>query len=162
MILRIESTIERKQYSSMIDIAKSGDQSIGGTELRGRARLVRLVGRSGGVVALSVGVLVAVILATSIGSIPISPWHTAGILLNATHLVHITPHWSDIEERILLQLRLPRVLGAALVGMALSVAGTLFQGLLRNPLADPLLLGTSSGAALGATIGILVPGLVVI
>jgi iron complex transport system permease protein len=55
------------------------------------------------------------------------------------------------------EIRLPRVLGAALVGAALATAGALFQALLRNPLADPLLLGTSSGAALGATLGFLVP-----
>jgi iron complex transport system permease protein len=101
----------------------------------------------------------AVLLASAIGAVAISPLTTTGVLLNATHVFHLRPTWSSADEAILLQLRLPRVLGAALVGAALAVAGTLFQGLLRNPLADPFLLGTSSGAALGATIGFVVPGL---
>ncbi len=55
-----------------------------------------------------------------------------------------------MQSRILLDLRLPRVMLGLLVGAALAVAGTTFQGLLRNPLADPYLLGVSGGAALGA------------
>lgn len=55
---------------------------------------------------------------------------------------------------IVLQLRLPRILLAALVGMALSVAGVALQGLLMNPLADPYIVGVSSGAAVGAAIAI--------
>ena len=56
-----------------------------------------------------------------------------------------------------MDLRLPRVLTAMLVGMALAVSGVTFQGLLRNPLADPYVLGTASGAALGAAIAVLIP-----
>jgi iron complex transport system permease protein len=61
----------------------------------------------------------------------------------------------SVEWTILWQLRLPRVLLAALVGASLSLAGTATQGLLLNPLADPYILGVSSGAALGAALGIL-------
>jgi len=57
-------------------------------------------------------------------------------------------------ERVILQVRGPRVLAAALIGAALAVAGTAFQGLFRNPLVSPDILGASSGAALGAVIGI--------
>lgn len=106
---------------------------------------------------LSVTLVAAIVAASAVGTVPISPLHTAAILLNATHLVHITPTWPESEATILLIIRVPRVLGAALVGAALGVSGTLFQGLLRNPLADPLLLGTSAGAALGATIAFLLP-----
>ncbi|MFQ6133997.1 MAG: FecCD family ABC transporter permease [Armatimonadota bacterium] len=56
------------------------------------------------------------------------------------------------DERIVLQMRLPRALLAACVGALLAVAGSAFQGLLRNPLADPYIIGVSSGAALGASI----------
>ena len=56
-----------------------------------------------------------------------------------------------------MDLRLPRVLTAMLVGCALAVAGATFQGLLRNPLADPYVLGTASGAALGAAIAVIIP-----
>jgi iron complex transport system permease protein len=60
-------------------------------------------------------------------------------------------------ETIVMELRLPRVFTAMAVGTALSLAGATFQGLLRNPLADPYVLGTASGAALGAAIAVLLP-----
>ena len=63
--------------------------------------------------------------------------------------------YSTMQRYIILQVRLPRVLLAALVGAGLSAAGGVFQGIFQNPLADPHILGVSSGAALGATIAIL-------
>src|SRR5437764_11250760 len=57
---------------------------------------------------------------------------------------------------IVLNIRLPRILLGAIVGASLSVAGTSFQALLRNPLADPYVLGVSSGAALGAMLALIV------
>jgi iron complex transport system permease protein len=66
------------------------------------------------------------------------------------HAPNIAPTAVDV----LLYVRGPRVLAAVLVGAALSVAGTAFQGLFRNPLVSPDLLGASSGAALGAVLGI--------
>ena len=57
----------------------------------------------------------------------------------------------------MLELRLPRVLTAMTVGVGLAVAGATFQGVLRNPLADPYVLGTASGAALGAAIAVILP-----
>jgi iron complex transport system permease protein len=59
------------------------------------------------------------------------------------------------EKTILFSIRLPRVIFAGLVGASLSVAGVIFQALLRNPLADPFILGISSGSAVGAIIGII-------
>jgi iron complex transport system permease protein len=115
------------------------------------------VGRGGALPLLALALGVCVILATGFGAVPIAPAVTAQVLLNATHLFHFSPTWPATDEIILVQLRLPRVLGAALVGAALGIAGALFQGLLRNPLADPLLLGTSSGAALGATVALALP-----
>src|SRR5450756_2644724 len=55
-----------------------------------------------------------------------------------------------IEEQLFLQIRLPRVILCALVGASLSVSGTLMQALFRNPIVEPGLVGTSSGAAFGA------------
>ena len=49
------------------------------------------------------------------------------------------------------------MLGGALVGAALSTAGVLFQGLFRNPMADPYIIGTAAGAAFGATLAMLLP-----
>jgi iron complex transport system permease protein len=60
---------------------------------------------------------------------------------------------------IVMDIRLPRALLAALVGAALAVAGVAYQGLFRNPLADPYLIGVMQGGALGATVGFLIPGL---
>jgi iron complex transport system permease protein len=61
----------------------------------------------------------------------------------------------DMERNILLNIRFPRVIIASLMGMALGVSGTVLQGILRNPLADPYILGISSGATLSAVAGIL-------
>ncbi|SHE36169.1 iron complex transport system permease protein [Thermoanaerobacter uzonensis DSM 18761] len=62
---------------------------------------------------------------------------------------------SETSRTIILNLRLPRVVESAVVGMGLSVVGAFFQGLLRNPMADPYVMGISSGAAFGATIAII-------
>jgi len=64
---------------------------------------------------------------------------------------------SEINDTILFQLRLPRILLAAIVGGSLAAAGGMFQTILRNPLADPYILGTSSGAALGVTLSLFIP-----
>lgn len=63
--------------------------------------------------------------------------------------------WPETFETIVFQLRLPRVILAVLVGAALAISGVILQGLLRNPMADPYILGISSGAALGASVAIL-------
>jgi iron complex transport system permease protein len=62
---------------------------------------------------------------------------------------------SDVDRTILLEVRLPRVLLAALLGGALTVAGVVFQALLRNPLADPYVLGVSGGASIGGVLALL-------
>lgn len=62
----------------------------------------------------------------------------------------LTPHWEESSEQIVLKIRLPRIALAILIGAMLSVAGAGFQGVLRNPLADPYTLGVASGSAVGA------------
>ena len=64
---------------------------------------------------------------------------------------------TDLRSRLLVDWRLPRVLAASLVGALLGLGGTVFQGVFRNPLAEPYLLGSAGGAALGATVALLVP-----
>src|SRR5437660_2609315 len=104
------------------------------------------------------GLLLAVILlAVSFGSTPIPIGTIVKILLNGTGLFHCCHHWDPTAEVIGWQVRMPIVIGSALVGAGLAVAGVLFQGMLRNPLADPFLIGTSSGAALGAAIAFVLP-----
>jgi iron complex transport system permease protein len=90
----------------------------------------------------------SMLLGTSIGAVHISPRAVLDIVFG-THTGA-----SPAERLILLHVRLPRVLAAAVIGAALSVAGVLFQGLFRNPMAEPYVLGTSGGAAFGAAIGV--------
>src|SRR5947209_17194843 len=106
---------------------------------------------------LSIILLAVVLLAISFGSTPIPLSTIAKILLNGTGIFHFARQWDPSDELIVWQIRMPGVVGAALVGSGLAVAGVLFQGMLRNPLADPFLIGTSSGAALGATIAFVLP-----
>jgi iron complex transport system permease protein len=117
--------------------------------LRGRPLLLGLAGMA----ALSSAVIAGVIL----GTVFIPPADTAAILAHRALGWPMVQTWPAASETIVLELRLPRVLTALLVGLGLSVAGTTFQGLLRNPLADPYVLGSASGAALGAAIAVLVP-----
>src|SRR5712691_2073857 len=107
--------------------------------------------------ALTGLLLVVILLSVSFGSTPIPVGAIAQILLNGTGIFHFARQWDPTAELIVWQVRMPIVVGAALVGAALAVAGVLFQGMLRNPLADPFLIGTSSGAALGAAIAFILP-----
>jgi iron complex transport system permease protein len=116
-----------------------------------RDRPVLLVGL--GVVAL----VVALVLGVGVGSVAIEPGDTLAILGHRFLGLDLPKTWSDATETIVMDLRLPRILTAMLVGCALGVAGATFQGLLRNPLADPYVLGTASGAALGAAIAVILP-----
>jgi iron complex transport system permease protein len=87
------------------------------------------------------------ILGVAIGSVPISPQAVLRVI--ADHLAG-HPRYS-VADAIVWEIRLPRVLLAALVGATLATAGTVVQVLVRNALADPFLLGVSSGASVGAT-----------
>jgi iron complex transport system permease protein len=106
---------------------------------------------------LGVLLLGVLLLGVSLGATAIPPGTILQILLNGSGLFHFSRRWDPATEVIIWQYRLPIVVGTALVGAALAVAGTLFQAILRNPLADPFLLGTSSGAALGAAIAFVLP-----
>jgi iron complex transport system permease protein len=111
------------------------------------------------VTLIAAAVPLSLVLATGIGPVPIPAGAIAAIILH--HLLpFLRPRqtWSAGDDAIIWLVRFPRVVEGALVGAALAVAGALFQGLLRNPLADPFLLGISSGAALGATLAFAVLG----
>lgn len=97
------------------------------------------------------------LIAVSIGAVPISMLSILKMTLNKMGLSHFSPTWPSSAETILFQIRLPRVIASALVGGALASAGVLFQGMLRNPMADPYIIGTSAGAAFGATIAMMLP-----
>ena len=106
---------------------------------------------------LGVCLIAALFLASAFGAVNISLSDIAKMALNKVAIFDFPSTWRAVEETIIFQIRLPRVIGGALVGMALATAGVLFQGLLRNPMADPYIIGTSAGAALGATIAMLLP-----
>jgi iron complex transport system permease protein len=101
--------------------------------------------------------LTALVAGIAAGSVTIAPSDTLAILGRRLLGLDIAPTWTAAAETIVFDLRLPRVLTAMVVGGGLAVAGAAFQGLLRNPLADPYVLGTASGAALGAAIAVLIP-----
>jgi len=88
-----------------------------------------------------------------VGAVPIEATHVLG-MLGAAAGVPVEPTWTEVEHTVLWKLRLPRVLLSALVGAGLSVAGALTQGLFRNPLAEPGLLGVSAGSGLFAALAI--------
>ena len=109
----------------------------------------------GGLAALAVLLLAAFLLAVGLGAASIAPWRVAGALFDALGLAEI----ADRRLRgIVVDIRLPRALLGLLVGAALGTAGAAMQGLFRNPLADPGLIGVSSGAALAAVATIVLGG----
>ena len=107
---------------------------------------------------LGLGALAVVIVAgVAAGSVFVPPGDTVAILAHRLFGIDLGITWTPAQETIVFDLRLPRVLSAMSVGVGLAVAGATFQGVLRNPLADPYVLGTASGAALGAAIAVILP-----
>jgi iron complex transport system permease protein len=104
-------------------------------------------------ILLSLLLILVILVSITLGSVNVPPFRSIRILFQS--LVGLKGTGSDTERTIILSLRLPRAILAGLVGAGLSVSGATFQALLRNPLADPYLLGVSSGAAVGAIIAIL-------
>lgn len=103
--------------------------------------------------SLTVLMLVATVLSIGIGAVHIAPQQTVAII--ARHLgLHLDVAYTAQQDAIVWAIRLPRVVLAVLVGSALGVSGAALQGIFRNPLADPGLIGVSSGAALGAVTSI--------
>ena len=99
-----------------------------------------------------------VFFSVSVGSADLSAGESLRLLFSKFPFFGKWIDSSDLKEvyqTILFQVRLPRILLAGFVGAGLSLTGAVFQGLFRNPLADPHVLGVSSGAAIGATIAIL-------
>ncbi len=101
------------------------------------------------------GCILLIYLCTVLGAASISPGETNRILLR--EIFHIPVDLEGISQgsiAIIRDVRLPRVLLGFLTGAALAVCGSSYQGIFKNPMADPYILGISSGAALGAAIGI--------
>ena len=99
------------------------------------------------ILLLAVALVTAVLFSVATGAVRVSPAAILAALFGHHPL-------SATQEIILLQIRLPRVLASGIVGAALAISGLMFQGLFRNPMADPYVIGSSGGAVLGACIGI--------
>lgn len=99
---------------------------------------------------LSAILVIAALLSLGVGAVAISPGHILQILTERKG-----DALASAELTIIWDLRLPRLLLACFVGAGLGAAGAGYQGLFRNPLADPFVIGASSGAALGATLAII-------
>jgi len=113
--------------------------------------LKRLLWTCGGLALL---LLASVVLALKLGAVPIS---VTDLFLDLGRIAIGRANELPTEYRmIVFDLRLPRILLGILVGAALSVSGASFQALLRNPLADPYVLGVSSGAALGSILALII------
>jgi iron complex transport system permease protein len=99
--------------------------------------------------------LCGIILATGMGYLKISPPEVIQIICGHFFSEKIPEGLNEVFPFVVLDVRLPRILAAVLVGGGLSVAGCVFQAILLNPLADPYTLGISSGAAFGAAVALI-------
>ncbi|PJF41830.1 MAG: heme ABC transporter permease [Phototrophicales bacterium] len=102
-------------------------------------------------VALCLMLVIITIVAAGTGAVEISPRQVIGILLDEVG-IHTDISFEERQRVVLMIIRLPRVVMGVLIGASLAVSGTAIQGLFRNPLADPGLIGISSGAALATAI----------
>ena len=105
-----------------------------------------------GSAALGLIVLAAALLSLSLGPVEIPVSHVAAIIFSPLGLD--LAEFGRTEELVIQQIRLPRIVVGACVGMALGVAGATMQGLFRNPMADPGIIGVSAGGAVGAVVAI--------
>jgi len=101
-----------------------------------------------------VAILIVILISTTIGYANITVVQTIKILINRVYTIFDVTDFPVNSEINIVFVRLPRILGACLAGMGLTMSGIIFQAILRNPMAEPYILGVSSGAALGAAISI--------
>lgn len=117
-----------------------------------QARAARLTLRS--IILAALAALAAIVLGLALGPASLSLRAVVLSLADAVPGIALESGLSDAHHAILWELRMPRVVLGFLVGALLSIAGGAYQGVFRNPLADPYLLGVAAGAGLAATIGI--------
>lgn len=102
---------------------------------------------------LSLFLCVCCFLSLISGRFPVPPLQALRILLSV--LVSVAQTWTEPMRDVILLIRLPRILGAVFTGAALGISGAVYQGVFRNPLVSPSLLGVSAGAGVGASVAIL-------
>jgi iron complex transport system permease protein len=115
------------------------------------------LGRSAAVLGIGGLVLaIAALASIAVGTSGVGPADAAAVILHRLFGIG-TPTWPASVETIVWDLRLPRVVAGIVVGAGLATAGAVFQALLRNPMADPYVIGTAAGASLGAVLALLAP-----
>ncbi|MCL2877945.1 MAG: iron chelate uptake ABC transporter family permease subunit [Acidobacteria bacterium] len=122
----------------------------------GEKKLTRFRRQIVSLLILAPVLLVVMAAAACLGSVNVPFGHTIGIIVSKLlfFLDFSNSSWTEPQSVIIFDVRLPRIVMAALCGAALSIAGATYQGLFRNPLADPYLIGVSQGAAFGAVLAI--------
>jgi iron complex transport system permease protein len=109
------------------------------------------------IAALIVLMILCVVYSITLGRYGVSFTHVWLILLNQiAPVADVT--WTDVDANVVMDVRLPRILGALVVGAGLAISGAALQGLFRNPLVDPSIIGVTSGAGFGGTLAILMVG----
>ena len=152
-IVALDDDIASRWGPRVVDLVQSDRRRGGqGPGVTTPARPRRRCGRrpsagAGGVLA----VLVALVAGLAFGPVSLPPGGVAAELLNLLPGVHLHSGLTEREVAIVTELRLPRVVLGLLVGAMLALAGARYQGVFRNPLADPHLLGVAAGAGLGVT-----------
>lgn len=121
--------------------------------LPGRHAMPRSVGAPSRLAVLAFLLALLFIASFAVGRYPVAPGTVLSVLFSK--VLPIAPRWPAEIEAVVLGIRLPRILAAILVGAALSVSGAAYQGLFRNPMVSPGILGVSAGASLGAALAIL-------
>jgi iron complex transport system permease protein len=122
--------------------------------------LARRIGTGTGIALAAAAVLlVSVVVAVSVGAVAIPLGTVWGVAIDRILPGIVTPDWSAGRASIVWEIRFPRVVLAGLVGAGLGLVGAALQSVTRNPLADPHLLGISSGGAFGAIAALLHTGL---
>ncbi len=133
------------------------------TRISGAAAWIRetILTRAAGTLVVYCLLPVLFLISLFIGRYDVVPSHVVQLLaapvvnLLPADIIHIDPCWTAAEENVIYRIRLPRVIAAVLVGAGLSIAGAAYQGLFKNPLVSPDILGVASGAGFGAALAIL-------
>lgn len=123
-------------------------------------KLIRIITQSSEIFFLILILFAVFVLSLTLGRIEIDPFLVFKILAGKIFPVQTT--WSSQIEAVILDIRLPRTIAGILIGAGLSVSGASFQGIFRNPLVSPHILGVAAGAGFGAAIAILLFNQVII
>jgi cobalamin transport system permease protein len=134
-------------------VSPRDERSSGSNVIRGAVRNIPAsVSARVPLLVTGVALVLVVLVSTAIGPADLPLSTVASVMLSHVPLVHYHSSASPINQAIVWDIRLPRVILGGIVGSMLALGGASYQGVFRNPLADPYLLGVAAGAGLGATI----------